>query len=87
MLLVLVDGEIGPTKLDLGMLDWVRHHQIPHSVVATKHDKVRPSGRDKRRSDLARRCDLETGDVLWVSAAKGVNVDTLRSRVRSWLLD
>ena len=87
MLLVLVDGEIGPTKLDLGMLDWVRHNQIPHSVIATKHDKVRSSGRDKRRRELAARCDLETGDVLWVSAAKGVNVDTLRSRVRSWLLD
>jgi len=87
MVMVLLDGEIGPTKLDLGMLDWVRHEQLPHSVVATKHDKVRSSKRDRRRRDLAVQCDLEPRDVLWVSAAKGVNIDTLRRRVRSWLLD
>jgi GTP-binding protein len=85
MILVLVDGEIGPTKLDLGMLDWVRHHHLSHCVVATKHDKVKASARDRRRRDLAERCDLDPGDVLWVSAAKGVNVDTLRARVRGWL--
>ncbi len=26
MVLVLVDGEIGPTRLDLQLLDWLRHH-------------------------------------------------------------
>ena len=28
--------------------------------------------------ELAARCDLETRDVLWVSATKGVNIDVLR---------
>src|SRR5215213_7993839 len=28
-LLLLVDGEIGPTKLDLQMIDWVNDNQIP----------------------------------------------------------
>jgi GTP-binding protein len=87
MVLVLVDGEVGPTKLDLGMLEWVRHEQLPHSVVATKHDKVKSSRRDARRRELAARCDLEPRDVLWVSAAKGVNIDILRTRVRAWLLE
>lgn len=87
MVLVLVDGEVGPTALDLGMLDWVRHNGVPHSVIATKHDKVRSAQRAKRKAELASKCALETGDVLWVSASKGVNIDTLRSRVRSWLLE
>lgn len=86
MVLVLIDGEVGPTRLDLGMLEWVRHNQLPHSVVATKHDKVKASKRDRRRRDLAAGCDLEPRDVLWVSAHKGVNVDLLRSRIRGWLL-
>lgn len=85
MVMVLVDGEIGPTKLDLQMLDWLRSHTLPHTVIATKHDKVKSSRRQKRRKDLAEACRLEAGDVVWVSAAKGVNIDFLRDLVRSWL--
>jgi GTP-binding protein len=85
MVMVLVDGEIGPTKLDVQMLDWLRHHEVPHSVVATKHDKVKSSGRDKRKRELAEGCQLEPGDVTWVSAAKNVNIDRLRDLVRLWL--
>ncbi|MGI9576866.1 MAG: ribosome biogenesis GTP-binding protein YihA/YsxC [Microthrixaceae bacterium] len=86
MVAVLLDGEVGPTKSDLELLDWLRHELIPHSVIATKHDKVKSSKRDKRRKELAARCDLEPRDVLWVSATKGVNIDLLRERVRTWLL-
>lgn len=85
MVLLLIDGEVGPTELDRGMLEWVRHNLVPHSVIATKHDKVRSSNRDKRRKQLAARCDLEVRDVLWVSSAKGINIDILRGRVRDWL--
>jgi len=85
MILVLVDGEVGPTKLDTAMLEWVDHHGLPYRVIATKHDKVKPSARDKRRRDLAAKCGLEQPDVLWVSAAKGVNIDTLRARIHAWL--
>ena len=33
------------------------------------------------------RCALPTGEVLWVSAAKRVNIDELRRRVLTWLDD
>ena len=45
MVFVLVDGEIGPTKLDIQMLDWLRYNTIPHTVVATKMDKVKSAKR------------------------------------------
>ena len=86
MVVVLLDGEVGPTTSDLELLDWLRHETLPHSVVATKHDKVKSSRRDRRRRELAADCDLEPRDVLWVSATKGVNIDLLRERVRTWLL-
>ena len=70
MAMVLVDGEIGPTKLDLQMLDWLRSNGLPHTVVATKHDKVKSSRRDKRKRELAAACDLEPGDVVWVSGGE-----------------
>jgi GTP-binding protein len=85
MILVLVDGEIGPTKLDLQLLDWLRANTLPHSVIATKHDKVKSSVRDKRKREVAELCHLEPGDVVWVSAAKGTNIDRLRDLVRLWL--
>jgi GTP-binding protein len=85
MVLLLVDGEIGPTKLDLQMLDWLRTHGVPHSVVATKHDKVKPSVRDRRKRELAAACMLEPTDVVWVSAAKHTGIDQLRDLVHLWL--
>jgi len=85
MVIVLVDGEIGPTRLDADMLGWVRAHAVPHTVVATKHDKVRSSQREKRKRDLAAGCQLERSDVVWVSAVTGVGIDRLRDLARLWL--
>jgi GTP-binding protein len=85
MVLVLVDGEIGPTPLDTQLLVWLRAEGLPHTVVATKHDKVKASRREKRKRDLAAGCDLEPGDVVWVSAEKGVGIERLRGLVRLWL--
>jgi GTP-binding protein len=85
MVYVLVDGEIGPTALDVQMLDWLRTNDLPHQVVATKLDKVRPSRLEGRRQQLSKGCGLDPGDVLWVSAAKGTGVDKLGSSLLSVL--
>ena len=85
MVFVLVDGEIGPTPLDRQMLAWLREHGVPHSVVATKLDKVKSSKRDARKRDLAAGCDLHVGDVVWVSASTGLGIDRLRALVASHL--
>ncbi len=84
MVFVLVDGEIGPTKLDVQMLEWLRYNGVPHTVVATKMDKVKSSKRATRRKELAAGCLLDLGDIVWVSATKGDGIDTLRSLVRTW---
>ncbi|MDQ6799144.1 MAG: ribosome biogenesis GTP-binding protein YihA/YsxC [Actinomycetota bacterium] len=85
MILVLVDGEIGPTPLDLQMLEWLRSYDRPHTVIATKHDKVRSSARDRRKRELAAGCDVAPSEIVWVSAAKNVGLDRLRELARSWL--
>ncbi len=81
MVFVLVDGAIGPTPLDQQMLAWLRDNEVPHTVVATKMDKVKSSKKRTRKRDLADGCRLEVGDIVWVSAAKGVNIDQLRALV------
>jgi GTP-binding protein len=85
MVIVLVDGEIGPTKLDLQLLDWLRDKQLPHAVVATKHDKVKSSQRSKRVKEVAAGCKLDPTDVVWVSATKGTGIDRLRGLMTLWL--
>ncbi len=85
MVLVLVDGEVGPTQLDAQMLDWLQANTLPHSVIATKHDKLKASQREKRKRELAAACGLLPADVVWVSAVKNVGIDRLRDLVRLWL--
>lgn len=85
MVFVLVDGAIGPTPLDVQMLDWLRYQGVPHTIVATKFDKVKSSKRATRKKELAERCRLDSGDIVWVSATKGDGIDTLRSLVRTWV--
>lgn len=85
MVMVLVDAEVGPTKLDAQMLDWLRAEALPHSVVATKLDKVRSSQRPRRKKELAAGCQLEVGDIVWTSTTKDIGLDALRSLVKLWL--
>jgi GTP-binding protein len=85
LVFVLVDGEIGPTKLDLQMLAWLQANGVPNQIVATKLDKVRPSKLAGRRQHLAHACSLDEGDVLWVSASKGTGIDRLRAHVNTVL--
>lgn len=77
-LLLLLDGEIGPTKLDLQMIDWLDANEVPAVLIATKADKVRPSRLAGRKQQLAKACEVAERDVLWVSAAKGTGIDRLR---------
>lgn len=85
MVLALVDGEVGPTALDVDMLDWLRRHEVPFTIVATKHDKVKSSKRERRKRDLAEKAGVAKGDVVWVSAEKNVGIDRLRGMVDAWL--
>jgi GTP-binding protein len=83
--LALIDGEIGPTRLDVDFLDWLRYARVPFRVVATKHDKVKSSRRQRRRRELAGGCGVGESDVVWVSAEKHVGLDRLRAVVREAL--
>ena len=85
MVFVLVDGEIGPTPLDVQMLEWLRYNDVPHTVLATKSDKVKSAKRQRRKRDLAEGCMLEQGDIVWVSASKNVGIERLRDLVISHL--
>ena len=83
---MLVDGEIGPTKLDVQMLDWVRANDLPFTVVATKHDKVKSSQRDRRKRDLADGCGLRAGRRRVGQRDRPASASTgCATSIREWL--
>nr|WP_320133170.1 ribosome biogenesis GTP-binding protein YihA/YsxC [uncultured Holophaga sp.] len=85
MVYVLVDAEVGPTKLDLQMIDWLRHVELPCRIVATKCDKVKPSRQLAQRRDIAAALGLQAGDIAWVSSDKGTGMQELRLEVAEML--
>jgi GTP-binding protein len=85
MVFVLVDAEVGPTKLDHAMVDWLREAGLPCRIVATKADQVKPSKALKQRKDVAAALGLHPDDIAWVSAAKGRGIAELRLEVAALL--
>ena len=84
-LFVLVDAEVGPTKLDLQMLTWIRHVRMPHQVVAAKADQVKPGRLSARRRDVAAALGLAPDAVAWVSSKKGKGLTELRNEMAALL--
>jgi GTP-binding protein len=85
MIFVLVDAEVGPTKLDHQMVDWLRSVDLPYRIVATKADQVKPSRQLAQRRDVAADLHLLPGDIAWVSAEKGTGIPDLRMEVAGLL--
>lgn len=81
MVYVLVDAEVGPTKLDLQMFEWLRMEDLPFRIVGTKADKVKPSRSLAQRRDVAKLLGLMPNDIAWVSSDKGTGIQELRREV------
>lgn len=87
MVVALVDGEIGPAKLDVTLLEWLRGVGVPHAVVATKGDRLKSAALGRRRIEVATGCGLHPDDVRWVSSTSGKGVDGIRTWVRALLVE
>ena len=81
LVFVLVDAEVGPTALDIQMIDWLRAMDLPYRVVATKADRVKPSKQVSQRKAVAAKLGLHPNDIAWVSSAKGDGIADFRREV------
>ena len=81
----LIDGEIGPTALDLQTVEWLDSLDLPVTYVATKADKIRPSRRGARRAELTAKLGTDRGAVQWTSATKGTGIGELRALMNAML--
>jgi len=85
--LLLIDGAVGPTALDLQTVEWLQSLNRPITYVATKMDKVRPSQSSRRRTEVVTRLGVAKSDVTWTSAEKGLGIPELRATIVSLLTD
>ncbi len=83
--ILLIDGAVGPTPLDLQTVEWLHSLDRPITYVATKADKVKPSKSKKRRTELTEKLGVAKADVTWVSAEKGTGIPELRQAIRNLL--
>ncbi len=83
--ILLVDGLVGPTKLDLQTVDWLESIGLDYKLVATKADKVKPSKSTGRRKELNEALGVEDSDVRWVSSSKGTGMVELRAEIAALL--
>ena len=85
MIFTLIDAQVGPTKLDIQMHEWLASQNLPWKVVATKADQVKPTQTAKQRNAVAQVFGIEPKDVDWVSAKKGVGIQDLKKTISSLL--
>ncbi len=78
---VLVDAEVGPTALDIQMIEWLQWIGRPYRVVATKTDRVKAGRQQARRREVASILNLATADLAWVSSEKGTAIPELRREI------
>ena len=83
--ILLIDGAVGPTSLDLQTVEWLHSLDRPIAYVATKADKVKPSKSKKRRNELTEKLGVAKADVTWVSAEKGTGIPELRQTIGTLL--
>ncbi|WNQ12935.1 ribosome biogenesis GTP-binding protein YihA/YsxC [Paenibacillus aurantius] len=78
LILHIIDLRHPPTKDDMAMYDWLKHHDIPVCVVATKADKI-PKGKWQKHLKVIRQELLMEPDdrILLFSSELGVGKDEL----------
>ena len=85
MIFVIIDAVAGPTKLDIIMIDWLKHYSLPLSIIVNKIDKIRPSKLNQRKKDIVVELVVDTCDISWVSSKKNVGITDLQKIVTKLL--
>ena len=68
MVFLLVDFRHKPTEDDVMMYNYLRHYNIPVTVVCTKLDKVKKSLHDKNMEIISRELNVSKSDLILFSA-------------------
>jgi len=83
MVFMIVDANVGPTKLDRQMAVWLQANCVPYSVVANKIDKISSLLIKERLQFVANELQIAIEKIFPVSATKGKGIKELAAEVRA----
>jgi len=79
--ILVVDAKVGPTNLDLEMMELLQENQHDVIVVANKIDKVNPSEIDKKKRFIREK--LETENIVYFSTKTKAGRNELLAKILS----
>ena len=81
---LLIDYRHKPTENDLLMYDFLKYYNLPVTVVCTKYDKIKKSGRDKQNKLIENTIDIAYGDeIVYFSKVTKVGRDKIIEVINS----
>lgn len=75
---VLIDANVGATKLDESLVNWLKEKNVPYKLVATKTDKLGRDKHGKYRDAIVKVLGGTPSDLFWVSSEKRFGIDDLQ---------
>ena len=81
MVFIIVDANVGPTKLDRQMVTWLQSNSVPIRIVANKSDKIGSSKLNERLQFVANELEIAPEKVFLISALKGIGIKQLAAEV------
>jgi GTP-binding protein len=83
MVFMIVDANVGPTKLDKQMAFWLQANCLPYSIVANKIDKISSLKIKERLQFAANELQVVPEKLFPVSATKGTGMKELAAEIRT----
>ena len=86
LILLIIDLRHPPSKDDELMYDWLKHHDLPVCVVATKADKIPKSRWQKHMKIIREALVMRAGDQLMLfSSEAGIGRDELWAQINAFI--
>ena len=81
---LLIDYRHKPTEDDILMYNFLKYYNLPVTVVCTKYDKIKKSGRDKQNKLIENTIDIAYGDeIVYFSKVTKVGRDKIIEVINS----
>ena len=79
---MLIDFRHKPTKDDILMMEFLKHYELPVTIIATKTDKVGVTNHQKQRTLILEELDLKTGhEFVMFSNITKIGKDEIHEKI------
>lgn len=78
---VLVDIRHKPKEDDISMVEYIRHYNIPVSIIATKSDKLSKNEQNKSIQAISRDLMINKDEIFLISSLKKTGQDEIWGRI------